>query len=171
VENALDASESIEVLPTIELTITEMDEVHFNQMRGLVKHQRKDHKLYTNVPPLPSSAPHCVQTLEEPLKEEANEAGTGVGASAVAASGGKPKKPKRADANLYYKITCRDNGSGMPHSKIPDMLGRVLSGSKYGVRQTRGKFGLGAKMVCLSLSRGPRLSVYRLLSCQSRTVY
>jgi DNA topoisomerase VI subunit B len=25
----------------------------------------------------------------------------------------------------------------MPHDRIPDMLGRVLSGSKYGVRQTR----------------------------------
>lgn len=30
----------------------------------------------------------------------------------------------------------------MPHSDIPDMLGRALSGTKYGVRQTRGKFGL-----------------------------
>jgi DNA topoisomerase VI subunit B len=29
------------------------------------------------------------------------------------------------------------------------MLGRVLSGSKHGIRQTRGKFGLGAKMVRL----------------------
>lgn len=37
----------------------------------------------------------------------------------------------------------------MAHSKIPDMLGRVLSGTKYGVRQTRGKFGLGAKMALM----------------------
>lgn len=29
------------------------------------------------------------------------------------------------------------------------MLGRVLAGSKYGVRQTRGKFGLGAKMALI----------------------
>tara|TARA_A100001015_G_scaffold283202_2_gene348291 strand:- start:239 stop:1771 length:1533 start_codon:yes stop_codon:yes gene_type:complete len=29
------------------------------------------------------------------------------------------------------------------------MLGRVLSGSKHGVRQTRGKFGLGAKMALI----------------------
>ena len=29
------------------------------------------------------------------------------------------------------------------------MLGIVLSGSKYGVRQTRGKFGLGAKMALI----------------------
>jgi DNA topoisomerase-6 subunit B len=35
---------------------------------------------------------------------------------------------------------------GMPHDKIPQMLGVVLSSTKYGVKQTRGKFGLGAKM-------------------------
>eukprot|EP00951_Prasinocladus_malaysianus_P013492 scaffold102095_cov40-Prasinocladus_malaysianus.AAC.1 len=51
--------------------------------------------------------------------------------------------------SLYYKITVRDNGMGMPHDKIPDMLGRVLSGTKYGVKQTRGKFGLGAKMALI----------------------
>ena len=37
----------------------------------------------------------------------------------------------------------------MPHDQIPDMLGRVLSGTKYGVGQTRGKFGLGAKMALI----------------------
>jgi hypothetical protein len=37
----------------------------------------------------------------------------------------------------------------MPHEQIPDMLGRVLSGTKYGVGQTRGKFGLGAKMALI----------------------
>lgn len=26
----------------------------------------------------------------------------------------------------------------------------VLSGTKYGLKQTRGKFGLGAKMVCMT---------------------
>jgi DNA topoisomerase VI subunit B len=37
----------------------------------------------------------------------------------------------------------------MPHKDIPNMLGRVLSGTKYGVKQTRGKFGLGAKMALI----------------------
>lgn len=45
--------------------------------------------------------------------------------------------------------TLCSNGCGMPHERIPDMLGRVLAGSKYGVRQTRGKFGLGAKMALI----------------------
>lgn len=43
----------------------------------------------------------------------------------------------------------QDNGMGMSHKDIPDMLGRVLSGTKYGVKQTRGKFGLGAKMALI----------------------
>ena len=43
----------------------------------------------------------------------------------------------------------QDNGVGLEHSQIPDMLGRVLSGTKYGVAQTRGKFGLGAKMALI----------------------
>ncbi len=43
----------------------------------------------------------------------------------------------------------KDNGAGMRHEDIPDMLGRVLSGTKFGVRQTRGKFGLGAKMALI----------------------
>jgi hypothetical protein len=33
----------------------------------------------------------------------------------------------------------QDNGSGMAHADIPNMLGRVLSGTKYGVKQTRGE--------------------------------
>eukprot|EP00501_MAST-03F_sp_TOSAG23-6_P001434 GSMAST32.ASY1.ANO1.1491.1 assembled CDS len=58
------------------------------------------------------------------------------------------RKVKTLGANLY-KITVCDNGCGMQHEKIPNLLGRVLSGSKYGVRQTRGKFGLGAKMALI----------------------
>ena len=38
---------------------------------------------------------------------------------------------------------------GMPHDEVPDMLGRVLSGSNYNLRQTRGKFGLGSKMALI----------------------
>ena len=45
--------------------------------------------------------------------------------------------------------SLQDNGTGMPHKDIPQLLGRVLSGTKYGVQQTRGKFGLGAKMALI----------------------
>jgi len=43
---------------------------------------------------------------------------------------------------LVLHCCLQDNGSGMPHTDIPDMLGRVLSGTKYGVKQTRGEGGL-----------------------------
>jgi len=49
-------------------------------------------------------------------------------------------------------VTLKDNGRGMPHDYIPNMLGRVLSGTKYGLKQTHEKFGLGAKMALI----GPR---------------
>ena len=50
----------------------------------------------------------------------------------------------------------------MPHEDIPGLLGRVLSGTKYGVKQTRGKFGLGAKMALIwsKLSTGLPIEVW-----------
>jgi DNA topoisomerase-6 subunit B len=65
------------------------------------------------------------------------------------------KKRKSVDVTgkekdqMYYSVSCKDNGCGIPEAAIGDMLGRVLSGSKHGVRQTRGKFGLGAKMALI----------------------
>lgn len=53
------------------------------------------------------------------------------------------------ETKLYNSPLLQDNGAGMPHKDIPAMLGRVLSGTKYGVKQTRGKFGLGAKMALI----------------------
>ena len=58
-------------------------------------------------------------------------------------------KRKKKAGRAYFRISVRDNGCGMSHDAIPNLLGRVLSGSKYGVRQTRGKFGLGAKMALI----------------------
>lgn len=58
------------------------------------------------------------------------------------------EKGSSSKETLYYSVTCKDNGCGIHSDNIGDMLGRVLTGSKHGLRQTRGKFGLGAKMVC-----------------------
>ena len=55
---------------------------------------------------------------------------------AIAAEGGGGGGKRKGDRS-YYRVRCQDNGCGMAHDRIPDMLGRVLSGSKYGVRQTR----------------------------------
>ncbi|MHA1331815.1 MAG: DNA topoisomerase VI subunit B, partial [Candidatus Hodarchaeales archaeon] len=50
----------------------------------------------------------------------------------------------------FIRLTVRDNGSGIQSEFIPPLFGRVLTGSNYGARQSRGRFGLGAKMVLLN---------------------
>ena len=58
---------------------------------------------------------------------------------------------------------------GMPHGDIPNLLGKVLSGTKYGVKQTRGKFGLGAKMALIwsKMSTGLPIEVWSARKGQS----
>ncbi len=57
---------------------------------------------------------------------------------------------RRADeVNPYYKIVVEDNGIGIPPHIVPEAFGRVLFSSKYVLRQTRGMFGLGAKVAIL----------------------
>lgn len=49
----------------------------------------------------------------------------------------------------FINISVEDNGIGIPPSKVPDAFGRLLYGSKYVERQTRGVFGLGVKAAVL----------------------
>ena len=49
----------------------------------------------------------------------------------------------------HYRVTVSDNGIGIPPRYVPQAFGKVLFGSKYKLRQTRGTFGLGAKMAIL----------------------
>jgi len=50
----------------------------------------------------------------------------------------------------FLRLTVKDNGSGVQSEFVPPLFGRVLTGSNYGARQSRGRFGLGAKMVLLN---------------------
>ena len=61
----------------------------------------------------------------------------------------------------------------MPHKDIPNLLGRVLSGTKYGVKQTRGKFGLGAKMALIwsKMRTGLPIAVHSARQGQSFVSY
>ena len=67
----------------------------------------------------------------------------------------------------------QDNGMGMPDKDIPNLLGRVLSGTKYGIQQTRGKFGLGAKMALIwsKMSTGLPIEVRSATRKQSYIAY
>ncbi|MEX0567898.1 MAG: DNA topoisomerase VI subunit B [Candidatus Njordarchaeota archaeon] len=47
------------------------------------------------------------------------------------------------------EIIVSDNGKGMPDEKIPVLLGKVLTSTKYKVKQHRGRFGLGLKMAII----------------------
>ncbi|MCY3411858.1 MAG: DNA topoisomerase VI subunit B [Candidatus Heimdallarchaeota archaeon] len=49
----------------------------------------------------------------------------------------------------FIELSCRDNGVGVDRELIPQLFGTVLAGTKYGAQQTRGRFGLGSKMVLL----------------------
>ena len=48
-----------------------------------------------------------------------------------------------------YILTVKDNGPGVDSEHIPLAFGTVLYGSKFGLKQARGMFGLGATMAIL----------------------
>jgi DNA topoisomerase-6 subunit B len=130
-ENSLDACESIGVLPTISVNVQELTKNEFNKLRG-ISVQTKDVELFRNKKSATATTPNKADDTS----------------GSATKSGGKTKN-RRGSQEAYFRISVQDNGCGMKHEKIPDLLGRVLSGSKYGVRQTRGKFGLGAKMALI----------------------
>jgi DNA topoisomerase VI subunit B len=126
VENSLDASESIHVLPEINLSIVEYTEKEHNIKNGIDRGNNSDDDdddNHDNDLSLKSKKKSLDGNKKSSIKEKF-EKGT-----------------------MYYQIICKDNGCGIPAESIGEMLGKVLSGSKHGIRQTRGKFGLGAKMV------------------------
>ncbi|KAI5081155.1 hypothetical protein GOP47_0004338 [Adiantum capillus-veneris] len=143
VENALDSAESISELPVVEVTIEEISRSKFNNLIGLIDRERIDAELYDDY--------ETEKAREKRLAKEAKEQEK---QAKIAASGKKVKEiakkvsKSRGESSLF-KVSCKDNGRGMSHDDIPNMLGRVLSGTKYGLRQTRGKFGLGAKMALI----------------------
>ena len=60
----------------------------------------------------------------------------------------KPVDPEKPDPRQYI-LTVRDNGPGVSTKHIPLAFGTVLYGSKFGLKQARGMFGLGATMAIL----------------------
>lgn len=132
IENALDAAEAIGTLPEIDIAVEEVSVSQYENLIGLKAHVRLDDELYADF--------ESDKAKAKRLAQEAKAAAT----SKRGGGGGKREQTK-----CFYKITVKDNGKGMQHEDIPNMLGRVLSGTKYGVRQTRGKFGLGSKMALI----------------------
>ena len=134
VENSLDAAESIQILPDVKVTIREYTEEEHNAKHGIdtgVMGRLNSAAASTAAPTEEASAPAA----------SSSSGGAAPKAKKGARAGGEGKE------KMYYDISCRDNGCGIAPEQIGNMLGKVLSGSKQGLKQTRGKFGLGAKMV------------------------
>ena len=129
-----DACESIGVLPTIRVYIEELNRDEFNAIRG-ISVATKDAELF--------------ETRGKGLSASASKSKNPSSGKGTCAPASATKGRKKASQEGYFRLKVRDNGCGMSHDKIPDLLGRVLSGSKYGVRQTRGKFGLGEFVPCV----------------------
>jgi len=60
----------------------------------------------------------------------------------------KAVDPEKSDPKPYI-LTVKDNGPGIDAEHIPLAFGTVLYGSKFGLKQARGMFGLGATMAIL----------------------
>ncbi|NIP61436.1 MAG: DNA topoisomerase VI subunit B [Nitrosopumilaceae archaeon] len=60
----------------------------------------------------------------------------------------KAVDPELQDPKQYI-LTVKDNGPGVESKHIPLAFGTVLYGSKFGLKQARGMFGLGATMAIL----------------------
>ncbi|TFG31051.1 DNA topoisomerase VI subunit B [Candidatus Thorarchaeota archaeon] len=48
-----------------------------------------------------------------------------------------------------FELIIKDNGTGIPHKKISRLLGKMLTGTKFTQRQSRGTFGLGGSLALL----------------------
>ncbi|MFN3803614.1 MAG: DNA topoisomerase VI subunit B [Pyrobaculum sp.] len=49
----------------------------------------------------------------------------------------------------WVSVYAEDNGIGIPGNEVPNVFGKVFYSSKYRIKQHRGVFGLGLKMVVL----------------------
>ena len=141
-------------LPDVEVVITEYTELEHNLKNGiergssdLVAIPVKKKKNPDNI--IQDTAAQAdlfldTNTDNDVVKTSLDKSSTG---TVKVTKNRKSLEPKEKESQMYYLVSCKDNGCGILTKNIGEMLGRVLSGSKHGVRQTRGKFGLGAKMV------------------------
>ena len=60
----------------------------------------------------------------------------------------KAVDPEKSDPKPYI-LTVKDNGPGIDSKFVPLAFGTILYGSKFGLKQARGMFGLGATMAIL----------------------
>ncbi|KAG9156216.1 hypothetical protein Leryth_021623 [Lithospermum erythrorhizon] len=167
VENALDSAESISELPVVEIVIEEIGKSKYNSMIGVADYERIDEALYDNYE---TAKDREKRLAKEARFQEIQAKNASLGKKVREPQAGKVYKSREAS---YYRVSCKDNGRGMPHEDIPNMFGRVLSGTKYGLKQTRGKYGLGAKMALIwsKMSTGLPIEISSSMKGQSYTSF
>ena len=120
----------------MDIAVEEVTLSQYEDLIGLKAHVRKDSALYADI----ETDKEKRRGSRRKPKQRQRRRRAGRSTREGAGEGG---------AKSFFRITVKDNGKGMAYDDIPNMLGRVLSGTKYGVRQTRGKFGLGSKMALI----------------------
>ncbi len=48
-----------------------------------------------------------------------------------------------------YRLSVQDNGTGIPKGNVPQLIGKMLTGTKFLYKQSRGTFGLGGSLALL----------------------
>lgn len=168
VENGLDAAEAVGILPEIDITVHRIGKEQFRKELGMDGGKRRvDSSLYKDVENEKEKRAREAKERREAKRKRSKAAEKAVGESAddddvndmpvpgdstqeasQSASQATGKREK-SGGNEIFRITVTDNGSGMAHDDVPNMMGRVLAGTKYCVCQARGKFGLGSKMALI----------------------
>jgi DNA topoisomerase VI subunit B len=167
VENAIDAAEAIPALPNILLHIEKIADKDLQSIRnGEAEILEEEDQPMQGIETLEMEKEQDEVEEDAPAEEEEEEQGK---------SSQETKKRKLSNAartgagadEAYFRVTCKDNGIGMKHEDIPNMLGIVLSSTKYDLKQTRGKFGLGAKMALVWSKKSTGLPIEVFSSANS----
>ena len=152
VENSLDAAEAVHELPDVDVTIEHIEAWKVNDFYGAGQRAAAERKMaVAGSSSSVSSSSSATTAAAAAAAAAANRAAAHTPTTTKSGSGGSGSPRKGAGRRVikeksFYHVTVRDNGSGMPHNELPKMFGKVLSGTKYKLKQSRGRFGLGAKM-------------------------
>jgi signal transduction histidine kinase len=135
VENGLDACEAVDQLPQISVDVKEYTQAEFNKLN--LNDLRLDKSSKSSAAPLSPDRRKHQQIDTELFQKKGKKSNTAETENneEVDDAENNSKKKKKETANKpsqYFLITVKDNGCGMAHTAIPDLFGRVLSGSKYG---------------------------------------
>jgi DNA topoisomerase-6 subunit B len=137
IENSLDSAESIGVLPDVDIAVEEVTLAEYEELIGLKTHVRKDSALYADVETAKEKTKRvALEARQAAAADKASDKGgggkKGGGGSGGGGAGGGGGSGGKDGKKSFFRITVKDNGKGMQHDDIPNMLGRVLSGTKYG---------------------------------------